>query len=43
MTSYDVAVIGGGPAGYVAGVRVAQGGARCVVVERDELGGTCLH
>ncbi len=43
MTSYDVAVIGGGPAGYVAGVRVAQGGARCVVVERDELGGTCLN
>lgn len=41
--SYDVAVIGGGPAGYVAGVRVAQRGGKCVVIERDALGGTCLN
>lgn len=40
---YDVAVIGGGPAGYVAAVRVAQKGGRCVVIERDALGGTCLN
>jgi dihydrolipoamide dehydrogenase len=40
---YDVAVIGGGPAGYVAGVRVAQSGGKCVVIERDALGGTCLN
>ena len=38
MAVYDVAVIGGGPAGYVAGVRVAQSGGSCVVIERDELG-----
>ena len=42
-TTYDMAVIGGGPAGYVAGVRVAQSGGRCVVIERDALGGTCLN
>ncbi|MEK6709523.1 MAG: dihydrolipoyl dehydrogenase, partial [Nitrospinota bacterium] len=42
-TPYDMAVIGGGPAGYVAGVRVAQSGGRCVVIERDALGGTCLN
>ena len=43
MASYDAAIIGGGPAGYVAGVRAAQRGGRCVVIERDELGGTCLN
>ncbi len=43
MASCDVAIIGGGPAGYVAGVRAAQMGGRCVVIERDALGGTCLH
>ncbi len=42
-SNYDVAVIGGGPAGYVAGVRVAQSGGRCMVIERDALGGTCLN
>ncbi len=42
-TNYDFAVIGGGPAGYVAGVRAAQRGAKCVVIERDALGGTCLN
>ena len=41
--TYDVAIIGGGPAGYVAGVRVAQRGGKCVVIERDALGGTCLN
>lgn len=41
-SEYDVAVIGGGPAGYVAGVRIAQLGGKCVVIERDALGGTCL-
>ncbi len=43
MAAYDVAIIGGGPAGYVAGVRVAQCGGSCVVIERGELGGTCLN
>src|SRR5215469_13364133 len=39
---FDVAVIGGGPGGYVAAVRAAQLGARTAIVEKDRLGGTCL-
>src|SRR5690606_18763079 len=39
----DVAVIGAGPGGYVAAIRAAQLGARVVLVERDQLGGTCLN
>jgi len=42
-SSYDIAVIGGGPAGYVAAIRAAQLGASAVVVEKDKLGGTCLN
>jgi dihydrolipoamide dehydrogenase len=42
-TSYDIAVIGGGPAGYVAAIRAAQLGAKTVVIEKDKLGGTCLN
>ncbi len=42
-STYDFAVIGGGPAGYVAGVRAAQRGAKCIVIERGALGGTCLN
>ena len=41
--SYDIAVIGGGPAGYVAAIRAAQLGAGVVVIEKDKLGGTCLN
>ena len=41
---FDVAVLGGGPAGYTAAIRAAQLGARVVCVEREtELGGTCLR
>lgn len=43
MSSYDVAVVGSGPGGYVAAIRAAQLGARTVVVERCELGGVCLN
>jgi dihydrolipoamide dehydrogenase/pyruvate dehydrogenase E1 component alpha subunit len=39
---FDVAVIGGGPGGYVAAIRAAQLGARTAVVEKDRLGGTCV-
>ena len=39
---FDLAVIGGGPGGYVAAIRAAQLGARTAIVEKDRLGGTCL-
>jgi dihydrolipoamide dehydrogenase len=43
-TKYDVAVIGGGPGGYVAAIRAAQLGLKTVCVEkRGSLGGTCLN
>jgi dihydrolipoamide dehydrogenase len=43
MVECDLAVIGGGPGGYVAAIRAAQLGASVVVVERAELGGVCLN
>jgi dihydrolipoamide dehydrogenase len=39
----DVAVLGGGPGGYVAALRAAQRGARVVLVEKERIGGTCLN
>src|SRR5437016_4740308 len=40
----DVAVLGGGPGGYTAAIRVAQLGASSVCIEKEpELGGTCLR
>ena len=41
--SYDVAIIGGGPGGYVAGIRLGQRGKKAVVIEREHLGGVCLN
>ena len=40
---YDIAVIGGGPAGYVAAIKGAQLGGSVVLFEKDVLGGTCLN
>ena len=40
---YDLAVLGGGPAGYVAALRAAQLGARAVLIESERVGGTCLN
>jgi dihydrolipoamide dehydrogenase len=43
-TIFDVAVIGGGPAGYTAAIRAAQYGLKVALIEKDDrLGGTCLH
>ncbi|MGQ0568970.1 MAG: dihydrolipoyl dehydrogenase [Armatimonadota bacterium] len=42
-TPYDLVIIGGGPAGHIGAVRAAQLGLRTAVVERDKLGGICLH
>lgn len=41
--SWDVAVLGGGPGGYVAALEAARLGARVVLVEKDRIGGTCLN
>lgn len=40
---YDVVVLGGGIGGYTAAIRAAQLGKTVAVVEREKLGGTCLH
>ena len=40
---FDVVIIGTGPGGYVSAIRAAQLGLKTAVVERDELGGTCLN
>lgn len=39
----DVAIIGAGPAGYVAAIRAAQLGATVSLIEKDEIGGVCLN
>jgi len=41
--AFDVAVIGGGSAGYVGAIRGAQLGLKVAVVEKEKVGGTCLH
>lgn len=40
---YDLAIIGGGPAGYTAAERAAQGGLNVVLFEKKALGGVCLN
>jgi dihydrolipoamide dehydrogenase len=43
-TTYDIAVIGSGPAGYTAAIRAGQYGLKTALIEKDPyLGGTCLH
>ena len=43
MEEYDVAILGGGPGGYVAAIRAAQLGKKTVVIEREHMGGICLN
>ena len=40
---YDLVVLGGGTAGYVAAIRASQLGKKVAIVEKSLLGGTCLH
>lgn len=40
---FDLVVLGGGTGGYVAAIRAAQLGMNVAIVEKDKLGGTCLH
>jgi dihydrolipoamide dehydrogenase len=43
-TTYDVAIIGAGPAGYTAAIRAGQYGLKTALIEKEaKLGGTCLH
>jgi dihydrolipoamide dehydrogenase len=41
--TFDVIILGGGPAGYVCAIRCAQLGLATAVVERDKLGGVCVN
>ena len=41
--NFDLIVIGGGPAGYVAAIRAAQLGKKVACVEKERAGGTCLN
>ena len=41
--SYDAVVVGAGPGGYVAAIRLAQLGKKTALVERESLGGVCLN
>jgi dihydrolipoamide dehydrogenase len=43
MPEFDLAILGGGPAGYVAALRAAQLGAKVALIEKDKVGGTCLN
>jgi len=43
MLEADVAVLGGGPGGYVAAIRASQLGGRVILVEKEKVGGICLN
>ena len=42
MPTFDLAILGGGPGGYVAALHAGAKGAKVAVVERDRVGGTCV-
>jgi dihydrolipoamide dehydrogenase len=43
VAKYDIAIIGGGPGGYVAAIRAAQLGKKVVLIEKERVGGLCLN
>lgn len=43
MSNYDIAILGGGPGGYVAAIRSAQLGQKVAIIDKDKLGGICLN
>src|SRR5438034_5519086 len=42
MPTYDIAILGGGPGGYVAALHAGVKGAKVALIERDRVGGTCV-
>ena len=43
MAQFDVIILGGGPAGYVAAIRASQLGLTAAVIEKDKMGGVCVN
>lgn len=43
MEKFDLAILGGGPGGYVAAIRASQLGLNTVIIDQDRLGGICLN
>lgn len=43
LKEFDIAVLGGGPGGYVAAIRASQLGFKTALIEKDNLGGICLN
>jgi dihydrolipoamide dehydrogenase len=41
--SYDIVILGGGSGGYACALRAAELGQRVALIEKDKVGGTCLH
>ena len=41
--NFDIVILGGGSGGYAAALRAAQLGKSVALIEKDKLGGTCLH
>ena len=41
--AFDLVIIGGGPGGYVSAIKAAQLGIKTALVEKNKVGGTCLH
>ena len=42
-TTFDLIIIGAGPAGYVAAIKAARSGMKPALIEKDKVGGTCLN